>query len=239
MRLFLALAVVAASPSLARAESACTDNAAWVTPAATLPPHGRVVYYSDGGYTDANDKKLVATLDKKPVKTKITHLDSTPYRMTLIEIDSDKTGRLAISFGASSEAEFKIAKLEMPEELKGTTSRFHRAYSHSTVHESYDGLAIGLPLGTPAITAHVKIRRDNKTDWKEMDVPIRTDEVTRAPSAWIGELGCVSNYTPALLEAGVDIEVTAMLADGSTRKVELPSHVALSKLPANAAKSRP
>lgn len=238
----LALVAIAARAPLADAASACTDNAEWVSPGATLPPHARVVYYSDSRYGAANDDELVATIDKKPVKTKITHLTSVPYDLTIVEIDSDKTGRLKIGFGnEGSSANYKIAsKTAMPKEVKGTTSRFHRAYRHSTVHESYDGLAIGLPAGTPAVTAHVKLRRDDKATWGELDVPIRSDDTTKAPSVWIGELGCVRNYTPALLEAGIDVEVVVTLADGSTRQVKgLPAHIVLPKLPANAQQSRP
>ncbi|CAN5883006.1 hypothetical protein BH11MYX2_BH11MYX2_15960 [soil metagenome] len=229
--LALALLVIAARAPRADAFSACTDNAAWVSPGATLPPHGRVVYYSDSGHGEVDDTKLVATINKKPVKTKITHVASAPYELTLVEIDSDKTGTLSISFGnRDSSATYKIArKVDMPKEIKGKTTRFGRAYQHSTVHEAYDGLAIVLPAGTPAITAHVKVRRDSKADWAELDVPLRPDDATRAPSVWIGELGCVRNYTPALLEACVDIEVVLTLVDGSTRKVSLPAHVVLRK----------
>lgn len=233
------VAIVAHTPS-AHALSACTDNAAWVTPGSTLPPRARVVYFSDR-YGRGDDTKLVATINKKKVPTKITHLAAPPYDIAIIEIDSDQTGALTIGYDESTTAKYKIvAKGEMPKEVKGTTSRYHRAYQHSTVHESYDGLSISLPLGTPAITGHVKIRRDSKADWSELDVPIRTDDATLAPAVWIGELGCNRNYTPALLEAGVELEVTVTLSDGSTRKVTgLPARVVLPKLPANAQKSQP
>jgi hypothetical protein len=242
-RLAACLALVAFTAPPADAISACTDNAAsWVSPGATVPPHARLVYYTAGyGDPNATDDKLVATIDKKPVKTKITHLASAPYKLTIVEIDSDKTGTLTIGYGKIATEHYKIVrKVDMPQEIKGATSRYHRAYEHSTVHESYDGLAITLPAGTPAMSAHIKIRRDSKADWSELDVPIRADDATKAPAIWIGELGCVQNYTPALLESGVDLEVTVTLADGSTRNVSgIGSHVVLPKLPANAPKSRP
>ena len=227
----VALTLLAAHGSPALAASACTDNVGWSpAPKQTLPTHARVVFFNDGrGGSASDDSKIVASIGKKAVKTKITHLKSAPYDLTIIEIDSDRTGELSVGFGDDDLVTYTVGKVSMPKQVAGKVARFQREYRHTSVREKYDGLSLHLPPGTPAVTAHIKIRRDDKAKWSELDVPITPDDATKVPSIWIGELGCVSNYTVALLEAGVDLDVTVTLADGTTRAVTVPAHVALPK----------
>lgn len=231
------LAALAAAPHDARANAACYSNNGWAPGIdATLPTHAKVIYYDDNDRGSA--PKLVATLGGKAVNVKTTITHVAPYRFFTIEIDSDRTGKLELSVDGDDAATFTVkSDVKLPKESKGTAARFHQAHSHSTVHEMFDGLAIHLDDKVDAITAHVKIRRDDKAKWSELDVPVGTD--AGHPAVLIGELGCTKNYEVALLEGGVDLEITLTLTDGSTIPVkELSSHVVLQK-DASLPKSRP
>jgi hypothetical protein len=51
------------------------------------------------------------------------------------------------------------------------TSRFHNEIQHTHAAEVFDGLEITVDV--PAVRAHVKLRRDAKAAWTELDVPVR------------------------------------------------------------------
>lgn len=58
--------------------------------------------------------------------------------------------------------------------------------------------------------------------------------------ARLGDLGCSSNFRTAILERGIDLELTATLVDGSVVKVTgVPAHYTLPKLYANRRHYRP
>jgi hypothetical protein len=220
------------APRDAHAIAACYTNQGFAPSEDTaLPPHARVVYYTDSNSTR---RAPTATLGGKPVELKISILKSAPYTFTVMEVDSDKTGKLVITFPEGATATYTIAKeAELPKEIPVITGRFVRHMHHTTVKENFDGLAVRLPAGTPAIMAHVKLRRDDKAPWSEYDVPVAPhDFQDKRPVIRMGELGCTQNYTVALLENGVDIEATITLVDGTTRPAkDLAAHVTLPKQP--------
>lgn len=225
----IGLVVIAHDAAPAHAISACTDNqGAAPATGATLPVHPRIVHFTDY-WRHGNTPVFSATINKKKVPVKVTVL---PFggttRVAMIEIDSDKTGTLEVRELKYVFGTYTIkAKLKLPDKIPVAVERFHREIQHSTVEEIFDGIALRLPGGTPAIHARVKLRRDPKAGWTELDIPIATD-ADKLPRIRIGRLGCTNNYTVPLLAAGVDIEVTVTLADGSTRSVEgLPAHVIL------------
>jgi hypothetical protein len=236
MKLALVLAVLTAAicarPLPAHAVAACNNNDGFSPRAGTeLPPHARLLAWGDR----SEDGTYVARIDGKVVPIKITKRSSTPYTMQLIEIDSDKTGTLTILFAPPwTQTAEEIAKYtvrsgaKMPKDVQGATSRFERKLRHSTVREEFEALAISIGDTTPAILAHVKIRRDDQAPWQELDAPvIPGDWMDKHTMIRIGALGCSENYGVSLLKAGVDINVSVTLVDGTTRTVALPAHLKL------------
>jgi hypothetical protein len=233
MKLSLALAVLAglagSVPTAARAAVACNNNAGMAPRAGSeLPAHPRIVYYDD---RDSYTPTFTAKIDGVAVPIKVSTLVANPYDITVLEIDSSKTGKLVLYTGDGTReyefATYKIGKsAKLPKDITATAARFGKTVRHTSVREKFDGLAVVLPDATPAITAHVKLRRDDKSDWLELDAPVAAgDWIDKRTAVRLGQLGCTSNYSVPLLEAGVDIEVTLTLVDGSTRTVTLPKHV--------------
>jgi hypothetical protein len=219
----------------AHAIASCGNNDGLVPRAGTeLPPHARLLAFSDDS-DGGGGPTYVARIDGKVVPLKSKRLASAPYQMELLEVDSDRTGTLTIS-GRWGTSESELAKYpvragaKMPKDVQGTTSRFTANIPHTTVKEKFDGLAISVGDATPAILAHVRIRRDAQSPWQELDMPVHSkDRIARRTAVLLGELGCTQNSSVALLERGVDLEVTVTLVDGTTRKVALPSRVKLTK----------
>jgi hypothetical protein len=225
MKLALAAVVLAfAGLHDARANSACEGESGWASDGSEVAPHPRLVYWvSNRGYF--TPKTLIAKIDGKEVKTKVTSVDSAPNKLTVIEIDSDAKGALTLEWKDSGlpAGHYTIKPTTYPKVAHATTSRYHSKLPHSTVQEVFDGLAIKVDV--PAMRAHVKLRRDAKANWVELDVPVDQNHQLR-----IGELGCASNYEPQLLEKGVDIDVALVLPDGSSIPIEKFTHVFIAKL---------
>jgi hypothetical protein len=207
----------------AHANSACEGESGWASDGAEVAPHPRIVYWVSSR-SSFMPKTLIAKIDGKEVKTKLTSVDSAPNKLTIIEVDSDATGRLTLEWKDTATAgHYTIKRTTYPKVAHATTSRYHSKLPHSTVREVFDGLAIKVDV--PAMRAHVKLRRDTKASWTELDVPVDQDHQLR-----IGELGCASNYEPQLLENGVDIDVALTLPDGSSIPIEKFTHVFIAKL---------
>jgi hypothetical protein len=227
-----ALAITDARP--AHAIAACNNNFD-IAPrsGAVLPPKAKLVAFAD--MESWSTHKYTATLDGKPVAMKATKRKVAPYYLTELEVDSAKAGTLKVYRGTEAKGEplatYTVkAGAAMPKEIAATTRRYTENIRHSTVTELFDALAIDLG-DAPVILAHVKIRRDDKASWSAFDVPVHANnrlEPTKV-KVMLGALGCTSNYTVALLENGVDLEVTAMLPDGSSVPVKLPKRVTLAK----------
>lgn len=227
-----ALAVSDTRP--AHAFAACNNNSGLAPrTGATIPPRARLFAFAD--LKSWGNFEYRATLDGQPVKLKLTRRNIAPYYLTAIEVESTKTGTLAIFQGTDTKdkpiATYTVkAGAPMPKEIAATTRRYTADIQHSTVQELFDALAIDLG-DAPAILAHVKIRRDDKAPWSEFDVPIHAAHRMEPAKTkvLIGTLGCTSNYTVGLLEQGVDLEVTALLPDGNQVPVKLPRRVTLPK----------
>jgi len=228
MKLALAAALVAFTVHDARANSGCAGDAGWAAEGAQLAPHPTVVYWTN---SIARPRRrtapptVVVKIDGKPVNSKVTTLDSAPNSFTLVEIDSDATGALTVGWKDAERpaGHYTIKATTYPKVAHATSSRYHSKIPHSTMREVYDGLA--LKVDVPAMRAHVKLRRDAKASWTELDVPVDDKH-----EAHIGELGCASNYQPQLLENGVDIDVALVLPDGNSIPVDKLTHVTIPKL---------
>jgi len=236
MKLVLAATVAsvmaaAIAPRTADAISACNGDDGWSPGTTTVPPRAHLAYW-----TDRPDKRplgdVVATIDGKPVNAKVTSVgNAAPFRMLLVQIDSDRTGKLEVKWSTQGHAtaSFDVKPTTFPKDVNGATSRYHKKLPHSTVREVFDGLSIR--LDQPAIAAHLKIRRDAKAPWQAIDVPVLgKDFDDPRPTIHVGEVGCHTNYTVELLENGVDLEVDVTLPDGKTARVKGVSHVQLAKL---------
>jgi len=231
---FVAVVVMAVHVRPAHANSACAGETGWSPQRGdALPPHGHLVYWANRrGAEDPGT--LVATIDGKAVAVKQETIDATPYKLTLIEIDSDRTGKLSIKWKDATDrygrevgpVTYTVkAKVAYAKEATAKTRRYHQKIPHSTVREVFDGLAI--TVDTPAVLAHVKLRRDAQAPWSEIDSPLTEAD---GRTIRIGELGCTRNYSPPLLENGVDLDVDLTLADGSHVHVKDLTHVVLPKL---------
>lgn len=209
----------------AHAYSACGGQTGWANEGAEVSPHPRIVFWLNGR-NRAAPSTLIAKIDGKVVATKLSSLDSAPNKLVIIEVDSNATGTLALEWKDQDylgKATYKVAKPSYPKTAHATTSRFHAKLPHSTVREVFDGLAI--KVAVPAMRAHVKLRRDSKASWFELDAPVEKGGTIR-----IGELGCASSYQPDLLEKGVDLEVTLVLPDNTSIPVEHFTHASIPKL---------
>ena len=216
------VALVLTTGRVAHAISACTGAAGWSpTTLAVLPTRAHLVYWSDEP-RPPDGKGLVATIDGKPVAIKVTAMAAPPYDLIGVEIDSDRAGTLQIGWKGAMTTYQVTAKTKLPTQAHWTATRYHHKLGHTTVREVFDGLAIHVDV--PAILAHVKLRRDDKAPWVELDVPV-ADRTIR-----IGELGCKTNFTVELLERGVDLDVELRLPDDSHVRVKNLTHVAIPKL---------
>lgn len=234
--LVIACALVPSRP--AHALKACSGEHGWAPLAGTtLPPHARLVWYTDGASKDARPE-VSATLDGKPVKTRVTKLaHALPYVGFVVEIDSDATGTLDVEL-AGMRARYQVREdAPRPDEVHATVGTFWTDIRFTAIPETYHGIAID--LDTPAVVAHVKLRRDAKAAWEAFDVPVMPDPTYQKQQQMppypqdmnrvsIGELGCEHNFALERLAAGVDLEVTVTFADGRTLPVkDLPTHVKL------------
>ncbi len=221
MKLLLALAIAVASAHTAHAYSACNAGSGLVPkPGATIPPHARIVAFTTQAWRKM-EPAPTATIDGTPVKVELTRASSAPYRFAVIDIDSDRTGALELTW-LGAKHDYTVAATNLSHDAHATTNRYHSKIPHSTVNEVFDGLAIKVDV--PAVSAHVKLRRDDKAAWTELDVPVVDGQIQ------IGRLGCVDNYSPDLLEAGVDLDITLTFADGKTAPLKGITHASIAKL---------
>ena len=233
LAIIISAAVVMLAPRPALAFRACSAEGIAPLSGTTVPPNAQVAYHSDSSIPDVK-----ATLDGKPVALKRTVLPgSAGIKVVVFEVQSKATGALElVTTRGQVLAQYTVAKVKLPSEVPVTSEQMYRPGTWGTGRTPYnfDGLAIHLPKDVPAIYAHVKIRRDDKAPWSELDVPVHMaySKVGNDLQVWIGEVGCTSNYSRELLEKGVDLEVTIGLTDGTRLPVKgLAAHLTLPPRP--------
>jgi len=211
---------------LAHAIMGCMGaGSGWASGASNVPPHAHLAFWSDR-QNPMKSPKLVAKIANKVVPTKVTTMAATPYQFVLVEIDSDATGHLDLTWDPTTpnftSGSFEVvAKPTYAKKATVKTARYHHEISHTGGPEIFDGLEITVDV--PAVRAHVKLRRDAKAAWTELDIPVRNNAID------IGLLGCVRNYEPGLLETGVDIDLALTLPDGSTIGADKFTHAFIEK----------
>jgi hypothetical protein len=221
-----ALVTLLTHTQLAHAIMGCMGSGSgWASGGANVPPHAHLVLWSDRRNV-LPSPKLVAKIANTVVPTKVTTMAAPPYGFVLVEIDSNATGHLDLTWDPMT-ADFKngsfevVAKPTYAKKATVKTSRYHREIGHTGGPEVFDGLEITVDV--PAVRAHVKLRRDAKAAWTELDVPVRDNTID------IGLLGCVRNYEPGLLETGVDIDLALTLPDGTTIGADHFTHAFIEK----------
>ncbi|HEY1551117.1 MAG TPA: hypothetical protein VGG28_24980 [Kofleriaceae bacterium] len=237
----LVVALIVHSRPAGAFASSCRNDGWGTAPNATLPVHPRVTFYADRGWTIARSAHVTATIDNRDVPIAVTFAAAPPFDIATIEIKSDRTGTLRLTVEGAGPLEhaqvaYTIAAHAMPAHVHGTASRFHRSYHHTSVHESWDGLAVAVDATVIAFSA--KWRRDAQSAWSTLIVPGTT--LDDPDILHLGEISCVENFAVTWLERGIDLELTAELPDGTWLPVEgLPSHVVLAPLPAGTDVSTP
>ncbi len=198
-----------------------------------LPPRATVAVFAIHGLVS----DYAATLDGKEVPLKVTRTTAKPYDLHLLQVDSDATGALQLYRVWTSDKGQEIrdalaryvvrAKVKLPRTVTGTVRRLTYEIRHTSVTERYDLMEIDLAGGDLAIWATIKLRRDSKAIWTALEVPLREGSRAKSIALLVGKLGCKANYSVPLLEAGVEVEASVTLVDGSTRPIALPSRVKL------------
>lgn len=213
----------------ARAEFVMCVGGQGLVPAASsvVPPHARIIYYADQNL--GIPQKVSATIDGRPVPVVKKVLLATPFQMLVLEIDSSRTGALVVTFDQRQPLRWTVKEMTMPKQVTGVAARYQGPAHPGERGEGFDGLAIRLPEGTPAVMSHVKVRTEpDAALWLETDVPIYTPASESRPMIRVGQFDCASNISPSLLQHGFDLEVMVTLSDGSTRKVsDLAPHMSL------------
>jgi hypothetical protein len=218
--------LVALAATEARAEFVMCLNGQGMVPApgTVVPPHARILYYGDQNLN--MPQKITAKIGGKPVQVARAERRSSPFKMVVIEIDSDRTGDLVVDFDGRPPVRWTVKAMEMPKEITGTTARYRAPAHPGEPGESFDGLVIKLPEGTPAVLGTVKVRRDADAAWQNIESPIYTPVSETRPQIRVGEFDCASNASLSELSHGFDMEVSVMMLDGSSRKVTgFPPHL--------------
>ncbi|MBK9037168.1 MAG: hypothetical protein IPL61_38975 [Myxococcales bacterium] len=109
--------------------------------------------------------------------------------------------------------------------------------THTLSTETFDGVVLVLPVDVPAISAHVRLRRDAQAPWTELEVPVARMPrdvpmrvpATVAPGLYLGGSGARATTRSACSRSASRIEATVMLASG--RKVPVTGLPAVVILP--------
>ncbi|MFT3694441.1 MAG: hypothetical protein QM831_14940 [Kofleriaceae bacterium] len=220
MKAAIVVLALAAYEPTAGAISACTDpTRGWSNPGAEVPLHSHLVWWDMK--SDLKNFTVTATLDGKPVTAKVeATMKAGLFALAVIDVEAKAPGTLKI---LGTEFEVVAKPAAVPKVAHAELSRFDKQIRHRGSSEIYNALRVTVDVPS-AMRAHVKLRRDDKAPWVELDLPL--DNAHRFD---IGELGCNKNYEPELLEHGVDIDVQLTLADGSTIGIDKFTHVQMPK----------
>lgn len=231
--LLLVTALVA--PAAADAEWCFPYKGPVLQDGTTVPRRPRLAFQTD--YSHEGDK-LAATINGKPVQITRSTRIAAPFYLVTAVIESDETGTLEVTFGATT-LRYSVTAASMPTEVPATIGR---AMGHlGSDQEEFSGLAIRLPVGTPALFAEVKHRDASDQPWHSIDVPLYTPAEDPRPAIRIGEFGCGErNASLPILERGFELEVTVTLADatvvpvtGLAKRMTLPAPLPPQPYPRN------
>ena len=203
----------------------CGGRAGWAPAGATVPPRAHVVFWQQdssilprGRAYRVKRPKLSATIDGKKVAIRTRQVRTRDVVLWFVEVQSKNAGTLVLREGDDAAQGTSRTYTIDPEwkagEMRAATSRYHEQ-STRMAQRTYEGLAIAVE---GAIAFKVRWRRDADDRWRALTLPaVERDGVS---TAMLGQTDCQSDDVPvALLERGVELDVSALLPDGSTKHV--------------------
>jgi hypothetical protein len=232
----LLLALGVATPAVAGPH--CGGLSGWSPVGATVPPRAQLVLWQQdttilptGSPYYIRRPKLSATIDGKKVAIRTRHVRTRDVVLWFIDVQSKRTGKLELHDGDGAQAAVKSYTIDpewKPGDLQATTWRYSEG-STRMANRRYEGLAIAVD---GAIAFKVRWRRDADDPWRSLMLPAVDRNGTS--TAMLGETDCQTDDVPvAFLEHGIELDVTALLPDGSTKHVAgLDGRVVLPAAPA-------
>ena len=216
--------------SRADAVRPCGITSTWTLPSgASIPPHATVALRRDAFISQRTKPPVLeATLDGKPIKTKITSQKSGRVELLLVEIDSTQTGELRLHWTqvtGEPDATYTIAKVpRYPTEAHAT--KVDKTHFHPQKRDSENHDTLRIAVDVPAIAFHISWRRDKVSAATELELGAVT--VDGKQTLQLGPDGCSSNFESAILDAGFEMVVDARLPDGLRAPVSgLPKTIKL------------
>jgi hypothetical protein len=233
---------IALSTHAAAAGPWCGEvSGAWAPTTASLPRHPHLIYFRDHQHYGSKQfsthlEHVRATIDGKPVKIRVSDVTVGEHQLAVLEVQSERTGKLAISlnqfhgddypgeeYATDHERIYQIVSdWKTPVADAPKVTRYHKrswGMGPRMTHD-YDGATIATNL--PAIEFDARWRRDALDDWHAMRLPAVADGDHATVS--LGETQCGAPTIPlALLERGLELELTAQLPDGTQVAIPLPN----------------
>lgn len=235
----LLIALPAGEAPRASAGPWCGGHTGWApAPSSTLPRRPRIVFWRQDTRSGARLPRIGvrATIGGARVEVATRDVRAGDVTLRFIEVRSDAAGELRLDLddegvvvhdrheahGIPHEAAtYTIGPWARPRPT-ATIGRYHLPKATArTAH--FAGLAVG--VDAPAIAFAVRWRRDAASAWRSLTLPAVWHE--GLATARIGQTECAADDVPlALLERGIELELTATLPDGTTARVEgLPGRV--------------
>lgn len=207
----------------------------------------------NGAYDGTTDPigKYWATLDGKRVATSTKDVVVADGILRFITIKSRKVGTLVLwTKGMFGGEDVEVATYQVSATWEAGTNSDSPANTNTPKNTAtsnavtvsaerdlrmavyrYVGNLAQLELqDTATIAVRMKWRANSKQPWHSLVLPVRnSDEYGKQPKqvAWVGELVCgmTRNLAPALLQTGIEVQLSAQRVDGST--VNLTSNAPL------------
>jgi len=216
----------------------CGGGESWGPVGKTIPVRAHLVYARSTRYyagKPAGEKLtgVKATINGKPVKLRVKEVKTNGELLRFIDVLSDATGTLKLTYSTSTGDDPSLDEnvheytidpaWKAPDPSDATLTRYHQLYMGERRGDTkqYDGADI--KLDAPAIAFTLRWRRDAKDTWRTLQLPV--EDAGGMSAVRFGQTACAADTVPlAFLERGVELELKALLVDGTSRNVSgLPS----------------
>lgn len=241
LRAFLPLVpllLVAAISHRAEAGPSC-GNLAMFGPseAAVLPPGPTIAfgledsYYGGKRKARARPKKVTATIDGKPVGLRVRDVSMGDGVLRFLTVQSKRAGKLELwmydpyTQGLVNAATYTIA--ETTESPTAATGTLRRTTDRRLGPYRYIGEQLAISVDVPAIAFSLRWRSP-KGAWKTRMLPVNVENDQSEARLGATICGMSRNLPAGVLEAGIEVELTAFLPDGKKLVVgDLPNPVVM------------
>lgn len=261
--LALALPLVLAGARAATAGPWCSEDVGgWSPRIAVVPPRAHVVYASGLLYYAKQrhpagkegealaDMAMTATIGGKPVELVVAKSETPSVSFIAFDIASDAAGPLAIAFtdrdkSVALAGKFVVDPAWAPPAAVALVAAkpFTRAVIMMRAADDHLVHGAELELDADATDYTGRWRRDAKDGWHALHLPALAARTAGHTLVDLGETHCAAaTVPPALLAAGIELELTAHLANGKTLpvgKIPRPLVVPLAKDPTDGAPPLP